>query len=253
MFDIDSRDGSTPTRRLRALLTWQPHITGTTYADLILYPVVDIDTSKNRWYDVWYTHRTVDENGDVTHKKIRKALTLPAPPVIPVEERLAAAPEPTLDGWTEEKIRMVGGREAALEHVRRHQTTQIRHDRTVDIYDWEQAAQRYTQMLDTIEPLKLTAAQRAHVGRARLATAQDEVASAKASLIRLEANARRAKATTHDPAPEAAPAGPGRPSTGDPVKVNIPTEHIAALDTLARSVGQSRADLIRDAVAAYLR
>lgn len=248
MFDIDSRDGSTPTRRLRALLTWQPTITGTTYADLILVPVVDIDTSAARWYDVWYTHRSVDEDGDIAHKRIRKALTLPAPPVIPVEERLAAAPEPTLEGWTEEKIHMVGGHEKALEYVRRHQETAIRHDRTVDIYDWEQAAAQYTELLDTIEPLKLTASQRVHVARARLVTAQDEVASAKASLVRLEANARKATA----PAKVSAPVGPGRPRTGDPVKLNIPTDHIEALDAVARSVGESRADVIRSAIAAYL-
>ena len=248
MFDINSRDGSTPTRRLRALLTWQPHITGTTYADLILHPVVDTQTSKNRWYDVWYTHRSVNEDGDVVHQGIRKALTLPAPPVIPVEERLAAAPEPTLEGWTEEKIRFLGGPEKTLDYVRRHQETAIRHDRTVDIYDWEKAAQSYTELLDTIEPLKLTADQRVHVARARLAVAQDEVASAKASLVKLSANARKAKTTT--PAP--APVGPGRPSTGDSVKANLPTDHIPALDSLARSVGGSRADMIRDAVAAYL-
>lgn len=44
----------------------------------------------------------------------------------------------------------------------------------------------------------------------------------------------------------------GRPSTGDPVKVNIPPEHIARLDALAEERGTSRADLVRAAVASYL-
>lgn len=44
----------------------------------------------------------------------------------------------------------------------------------------------------------------------------------------------------------------GRPSTGDPVKVNLPPEHIARLDALAEERGTTRAALIRAAVAAYL-
>lgn len=190
MFDIDSRTGSTPTRQLRSLLTWQPQIDGTTYADLILYPVTDAETTKHRWYDVYYTHRTVTDDGDIDHQKIRKAVALPAPPVIPVQERLAAAPTPTLQGWTEEKIRVLGGPEKALEFVRRHQEGAIRDDRTPDIYGWEAAAATYTELLDQVVPLKLTAAQRVRVGRARVADAESELASAKASLIRLEANAR---------------------------------------------------------------
>lgn len=44
----------------------------------------------------------------------------------------------------------------------------------------------------------------------------------------------------------------GRPSTGDPVKVNLPPEHIGRLDALAEERGTTRAALIRAAVAAYL-
>lgn len=46
--------------------------------------------------------------------------------------------------------------------------------------------------------------------------------------------------------------GPGRPTTGTSVKVNIPPHHIADLDTLAAEDGTSRADQIRKAVAEYL-
>lgn len=50
----------------------------------------------------------------------------------------------------------------------------------------------------------------------------------------------------------AAERAPGRPSTGESVKVNIPAVHLAELDALAEEGGTTRAALIRSAVALFL-
>lgn len=203
MFDIISINDAAPTRLLRtALEGWKPDIDGPTYADLVIYPVRDSIRNADRWYDVYYTHKAVEDTPEfepggeirVVHRQIAKAATLPAPPRIPVEERLAALPEPTLDGWTEDKIRFCGGPDEALELVRRRQEAAVRDDQTVETWDWAAAAEQYKPILDAIAPRKLTADQRVHVGQARVWEAEEELASARASLEALEANANRATA-----------------------------------------------------------
>ncbi|WP_435107775.1 hypothetical protein [Nocardiopsis synnemataformans] len=201
MFHIGGFDGGSPTRLLaRHLGNWRPRIDGPTYADLVVYPVRDYERNADRWYDVYYTHQTVQAETDiagdaldpVVNKKIAKAATLPAPPRIPWEQRLADAPEPTVDHLTEEQIRIwFGDRDKALESARTRQEIAIREDRTAETWDWEAAAEIYRPILDAIEPRKLTAAQRVHVARVRVLEAENELASARASLEALEANAAR--------------------------------------------------------------
>ncbi|MFJ2819127.1 hypothetical protein [Streptomyces sp. NPDC087294] len=58
------------------------------------------------------------------------------PPVIPVESRLAEIAPVTLDGMSEAEITLWGGREKALEMLRRRRRLAVEGDRTTDIYDW---------------------------------------------------------------------------------------------------------------------
>ncbi|MFJ7063109.1 hypothetical protein ACIQVA_36525 [Streptomyces microflavus] len=59
---VEGLNDHTPVRLLRAALsevaTW-PAESGRTHADLTLYPVHQDRASASRWYEVWWTHRTV--------------------------------------------------------------------------------------------------------------------------------------------------------------------------------------------------
>lgn len=249
MFDII---GGGPATRIRPLITWQPDIDGRSYADIVAYLRAPLDRHAGAWFDVYYVHKGLSGHIEyalsserVTYQAIEQVAVLPAPPVIPLEERLAALPKPTLDGWSEEQIRFIGGPEEALELVASRQHIAVEKDRSLDIFDWEAAARIYTGILETIAPRKLTASQRALVGQARVLEAEEELDSARRSLAKLKTNAGQ-------PQTPGEPAGPGRPSTGDPVKANLPPAHIAQLDALAEARGTTRAALVRAAVASYL-
>lgn len=61
---------------------------------------------------------------------------LPAPGVIPVQERLEAAEPVTLEGVQEEHITLWGGPGKTLEMLQRRRAAAVKSDRTVDICDW---------------------------------------------------------------------------------------------------------------------
>ncbi|OEV11342.1 hypothetical protein [Streptomyces nanshensis] len=68
-----------------------------------------------------------------------RAGALPAPAVIPVEERLErleAAEPVTLEGMPEEHITLWGGPEKTLRMLRQDRKIAVKNDRSVDIYDW---------------------------------------------------------------------------------------------------------------------
>ncbi|MFC7331378.1 hypothetical protein [Marinactinospora rubrisoli] len=143
------------------------------------------------WYDVDYVHDDARDGEILTHR-IAHAVALPAPPVIPVEERLAAAPEPCLRGWTAGQIAVMGGEEAALDVVGSRQAAAIRDARTADIYDWDAAAAGYLQRLAALPHRRLDPGQRVAAARARLLRAERELTAARVSLDKRRANAARA-------------------------------------------------------------
>lgn len=90
------------------------------------------------WYDlIWTPPAARDIPADELHAHGTRVGELPAPPVIPLEKRLAAAPPATLDGLSEAQIRMMGGPEKALDWLEGLRYCAIQSDRTVDIYDWD--------------------------------------------------------------------------------------------------------------------
>lgn len=90
------------------------------------------------WYDlIWTTVAARDIPADELHAHGTLVGSLPAPPVIPFEKRLAAAPPATIDHLTEGQIQILGGREKALAWAEGHRRAAVEEDRTVDIYDWD--------------------------------------------------------------------------------------------------------------------
>lgn len=75
--------------------------------------------------------------GILLRRALGHAGVLPPPDVIPFEERLAAAGEVTLEGWSDAQMTLLGGPEGTLRMLQRTQWMAVKHDRTVDIYDWE--------------------------------------------------------------------------------------------------------------------
>lgn len=185
MFDII---GGGPAARVRPFMSWQPAIDGSSYADIVAYLRAPEERHAGAWFDVWYVHKDIPDHTGYApiYQQIEQVAVLPAPVVIPYENRLAALPKPTLDGWSEDQIRFIGGREEALELVVSRQRIAAKNDRSLDIYNWDATARMYTGILEGIAPRKLTAQQRVSVRKARIDQLQEELDNAKKDLVTLE-------------------------------------------------------------------
>lgn len=197
----------TPVRAFATALTkivQRPGVTSRNYADLTIYPVLQDDATGERWYELWWTHRVADIDpgphadgyqGDRTETgaaPIELIAVLPAPPVIPAQQRLAAAPPVDTSHLAAGEIRMLGGEDEARTFLEARQRTAIRTDRTTDIFDWDAYALSLLDQLTTLEPRKLTLGQRAAVSIVRLLDAEAEVAAARSSVLATTQNAERA-------------------------------------------------------------
>ncbi|MGV0101047.1 hypothetical protein [Streptomyces californicus] len=275
-----------PVRPLRAALTeaaaW-PAESGRTHADLTIYPVHEDRATASRWYEVWWTHRTVtaatewdatEAYPEITAVRIERVAVLPAPPVIPLDRR--PVPPVDISHLTEAEITMLGGEDRARESAERQQRIAITRDRTTGIYDWAAYAATVIDQLD-VPPRSLTPGQRAAAALARYLDAQRAESAARASALGMIANALQAgdlDALEHlgrtvpllDPtlvsehpvteviarttqAPQA-PGRRGRPSIGPTINVAYPTELLNRVDALAARSDLSRAEWLRQAVAA---
>ncbi|MFB6814347.1 hypothetical protein ACFCV8_07355 [Streptomyces sp. NPDC056347] len=155
-------DGGTPTHRAyRAITEMEPEMQclGGERLDLTVLPRWTEYRSprparEDAWYDLLWTDPAdqvrAGEFDDgrgraaevLCEQAVARAGHLPMPPVIPVETRLAGAGPVTLDGMSEEEITLWGGREKALEMLRRRRRIAVEGDRTTDIYDWDEWARR---------------------------------------------------------------------------------------------------------------
>ncbi|MEU6362213.1 hypothetical protein [Streptomyces albidoflavus] len=196
-------DGGAATVKFRGALakiaTWPASAYSRTHAELAVYPVLQEDAAATRWYDLYWVHQTVvhfpptnlaEESGSVgvDFVRIKWIASLPAPPGVPLDQRLAQLPEPSLDGFTPEQIQFLGGEEAALRHLRTQQEIAVRTDRTMEIYDWDAYAATVLPHLQAPVP-KLTEGQRAAVALARYLEAQMAAEAARASVLSHFSNA----------------------------------------------------------------
>lgn len=215
MIIIKGFDGGTPTVRLTAaietiapdlLTVHDPHRAHLSIMPRYTDPGPRQATS-DAWYDLRWTHPAVRncadngwcdlcEPGDhhlyIDHVTIGDAGHLPAPPMIPVEERIAAAPPVTLDGISDGQITMCGGPDKTLRLLAARQNAAIRDDRSVDAYDWQALAGRTVSTARSLTPPKLTPGQRAQVAAVRLLDAHRQVEAARQSVRALLANAEQA-------------------------------------------------------------
>lgn len=129
------------------------------------------------WYDLWWTHPAPghltpwdeeDPQLGIRHVRISRIRSVPPPPRIPAEQRLATAPPVTLDGLNERQIRMLGGPEQALKVLRGRQRIDVEHDHSTDAYDWAALAAQIVEIARGLTPPALDAAQRAQAAAARL-------------------------------------------------------------------------------------
>lgn len=141
------------------------------------------------WYDLCRTRPVLDESSlidppRVVHESFGPVLgRLPAPSLRPWQERLAEQGEAALEGWSPEKISVVGGSERALELVRSRQRQAAEH-LTNDSYDWAQAARTYLPLIRAAreQMVDLNRAQQAEAARAWVWAAEREVQDAEQSL-----------------------------------------------------------------------
>lgn len=261
MITIESGYGGTPTLLLSdALRRTAPDLmrqgSNRTYADVSLFPrctecPCHRAADRTGWYDLYYTHEALADDDEYTigepivRRRIEYLGSLPAPPKIPAETRLAQLPEPSLEGWTSDEIAFFGGEQRALEFVAMRQRTAVREDRTAETYDWDAAAATYAETLRAIGDRKLTAEHRVHVAEVREWRALAEVANARRSLRHLRTNAGMTPVPEYD--------GPGRPAIGPQVSFSLPEDEIAVLDRMRERTRATRADHLREAVRLYLR
>ncbi|MEU5138033.1 hypothetical protein [Streptomyces californicus] len=283
---VEGLDDHMPVRPLRAALAqaagW-PAESGRTRADLTIYPVHEDWAAASRWYEVWWTHRTVtvaspwDETEaypEVTTVRIERAAVLPAPPVIPLDQR--PAPPVDITHLTEAELTMLGGEDRARETAERQQRIATANDLTVDIYDWAAYAATVIDQLD-VPPRSLTPGQRAAAALARYLDAQRAEIAARASALSMTANALEAgdlapldhldrtaplldpTLVTERPVAEViarttqtpqAPGRRGRPKIGPTINVAYPADLLDRIDALVEGPEESRAAWLRQAAAA---
>lgn len=189
---------------------------GPNCADLLIMPLGD-ERHAGAWYEVFYAHKILcptaehDDEEDlrmscwerghvdlgcspVEYLLLECATVLPAPPVIPWQERLAQEPHPSIDHLSDEEIRVWYGTPAeAMEAAKGRQRFAIQEDRTARIFDWNKAAPAYREILEKVPHRKLTPAERVRVGEAALREAEWNLANRQRSLEDLRANAAKEK------------------------------------------------------------
>jgi len=284
---IPGSDEHMPVRPLHAALSrvadWPP-FSSRTHADLTLYPVHEDDARARCWYELWWTHPTVTHDShpwdgewiETDTARIERIALLPAPPVIPLAQRLAQAPPPDTDTshLSDAELTLWGGADKYRDDRERQHRIAIREDRTVNIYDWDAYAASILDQL-TLPARKLTPGQRAAAALARYLTAIRDQDAARASVLAMTANAARAgdttplehlpdilplldptlatephlKALTTPPHTDS-PRTSGRPSIGPTINTAYPTELLHRIDTAARRANTTRAAWLRDAAAA---
>jgi hypothetical protein len=162
-----------------------------TRADLSIVPKSDHRRTAERWYTLHWSYPSVEletnwATGEtyptVVQTLADKAGVIPAPPVIPVEQRLATAEPVDLDSVAEGQLRMYGGRDGVRQILESRRDAAIRQDRTVGIYDWTALAATVAAMIDELEPPKLTPGQRAHGAAVRLLQTLQRVPAERESL-----------------------------------------------------------------------
>ncbi|MEU7591274.1 hypothetical protein AB0A95_33880 [Micromonospora sp. NPDC049230] len=151
------------------------------------------------WYDLLWTHPAVHAvegpHGpelSVEHVEIATAGTLPPPPRIPVETRIAAAPPVTVDHLSDDELRVWGGAEKLIRSWTGHRDAALRDDRSADAYDWSTYATQIAAQVRSLTAPRLTAGQRAQVAAVRLIEAHWALQGARASVHALLGNADRA-------------------------------------------------------------
>ncbi|MGW5817233.1 hypothetical protein [Streptomyces noursei] len=189
-------DDHQPARALRkalAKVAHQPEFPKPTEADLTIYPLFREYADARCWYEVWWTHpglvfdtdpitdfRTVE----TAPVRIERVTLLPAPDVIPFEVRLAAAAPATLEGLSEQHVRLLGGMDGAREYAEQQRRIAVKLDRTTDVYDWDAYAAAVVGQL-WFRSRPLTVAQRTAAAMARYWDAQ-RAASAAADAVRAQ-------------------------------------------------------------------
>lgn len=198
MLHIDGGADSAPTHllaeALRAaapeLLTAPVH--DRNRADLTIRPRSNVPgprpMTRDAWYDLAWTHPTVHtEDGPdgpeltIEHTEAEPAGHLPAPPRIPTETRIAAAPPVTTDHLSEDALRAFGGADAIARAWTADRDAALRDDTSAAAYDWTTYAAQVAAHVRTLTAPKLTAGQRAHAAAARLLEAHWAVTAARAS------------------------------------------------------------------------
>lgn len=211
MISFEGYDGGTPTHAFATALSKADpdlvYLSGDHRADLLVVPRSTQGgthrATSTAWYDLYWVHNTVtlavaeDGLGDVWPRpdteRISRAGVLPPPPRIPFEDRLAAAPPPTLDGMSADQVAMFGGPQGVLDILSARQRIALREDHSVAAYDWDSLATTAVGIIRGLgDPPKLTPGQRAQVAAARLLRLRDQVYAAETSLEALRANADKA-------------------------------------------------------------
>ncbi|MFJ6437780.1 hypothetical protein [Streptomyces sp. NPDC091416] len=287
---VEGINDHTPVKPLRTALarvaTW-PTESGRTHADLTLYPVHQDRASASRWYEVWWTHRTVvaahespwdetEAHPEVSTVRIEQAAVLPAPPVVPLDQRLAAIPPVDITRFTEAELRLLGGEDKARTFLERRQKVAVANDSTVDTYDWAAYVVSVIEHLD-VPARSLTAGQRAAAALARYLDAQRAERAARASVLGMTANAIQAndlipldhlrqtaplldptlvteptvaEAIAHTAQTPQTAGRRGRPSIGPAINVSYPADLLSRIDAMACQAGLQRAPWLRQAAAA---
>lgn len=205
MLRLQGMDGFAPTRLLSQALhsldpdLWHLH-PGWETADLAIQPRCTRSHAgpqgcrcprryrawEGAWYDVVHTHPKLvtafDGGSEIVQVRVGPVLdVLPAPELRPFADRLAEQGEPTLEGWSQEAIDMMGGPTQALGLVRQRQRRQAEH-LTADSWDWKRAARDYLPVLHCQPRQELFPAQAAEAARVRLWLATCQVEDARKSL-----------------------------------------------------------------------
>ncbi|MBF6215795.1 hypothetical protein IU487_32880 [Nocardia puris] len=290
--DIIGINDHQPTRALWTALgkiaTW-PSAPSRTHADLTIYPVHRDEATSDRWYELWWTHPSAVVETDysidggsefvaVEPVRIEAVQVLPAPPVIPVEQRLAEL-EPLGPVTVTEADRRFFGENAEAQKrdwLESNRRVAVRGDGSTAIYDWAAYAAQVAEILAAQPARSLTPGQRAAAALARLDRARDMVINARASVVGMIGNAvaaadldplgqiarvvelldptlagetevRKAIDATTNPA---APRRMGRPPVGSTISVAYPADLLARIDAAAAASGLSRAAWLRHAAEA---
>lgn len=210
MLRIAGGADSAPTRLLaEALRAAAPELLTThdrNHADLTIQPRTNVPgprpMTRDAWYDLVWTHPIVSAHEgpdgpelDIEHTEVEPAGHLPAPPRIPADDRIAAAPPVTVDHLSEAAVRAYGGADEIARTWTAQRDAAIRDDTSAAAYDWTAYAAHVAAHVRTLTAPKLNAGQRAHTAATRLLEAHWAVHAARESVRAHLDNALLAGAT----------------------------------------------------------